>query len=99
MREDPEGLRPVIYIDERGEWEIDQFGRRIRLPDTSDMFAPVRCSHCGRVYDMGAVTITSRWTDCSVWKAPCCGQVVDDRPGGGGIMGKSRGDFERIPRR
>jgi len=40
----------------------------------------VRCYHCGGTYDLGKVEVTGRYTDCSVWKAPCCGRTVDDRP-------------------
>lgn len=42
------------------------------------MFKPVRCT-CGRIYDLGAVEVTARYSDCSVWKAPCCGRTADDR--------------------
>lgn len=47
-----------------------------RLVD--NMMFPVRCI-CGQVYDTAAVTVTARYSDCSVWKAPCCGRVADDR--------------------
>ncbi len=40
---------------------------------------PVRCAHCRGIYDMGSVEVTARYTDCSMWKAPCCGRTVDDR--------------------
>ncbi len=43
-----------------------------------DMFSPVRCT-CGRIYDLGKVEVTARYTDCSMWKAPCCGRPADDR--------------------
>lgn len=42
------------------------------------MFKPVRCT-CGRIYDIGKVEVTARYTDCSIWKAPCCGRHADDR--------------------
>jgi hypothetical protein len=44
----------------------------------ADMSSPVRCT-CGQVYDLGKVTVTARYTDCSMWKAPCCGRTADDR--------------------
>lgn len=47
--------------------------------DTSDMMFPVRCRHCGRVYDLAKVTVTARYTDCSMWKTPCCKILADDR--------------------
>lgn len=42
------------------------------------MFKPVRCT-CGDFYDIGQVEVIGRYTDCSVWKAPCCGRQADDR--------------------
>lgn len=42
------------------------------------MMSPVRCV-CGDIYDLGSVTVTGRYIDCSVWKAPCCGRAADDR--------------------
>lgn len=43
------------------------------------MTSPVRCQ-CGAIYDLGHVTVTARYADCSVWTTPCCGRVEDDRP-------------------
>lgn len=57
------------------------------------MSQPARCSHCRGFYDLGSVTVTARYTDCSVWKAPCCGVTVDDR---GETGWKSRSDYTRI---
>jgi hypothetical protein len=53
----------------------------------------VKCTHCGSVYDMGHVEVTARYADCSMWKAPCCGSLVDSRTGGafGG-----RGDYTEL---
>ncbi|HEY9415195.1 MAG TPA: hypothetical protein VIQ30_10580 [Pseudonocardia sp.] len=45
------------------------------------------------VYDLGTVQVTARYADCSVWKAPCCGSVVDDR---GHTGWTSRKDYEHI---
>lgn len=56
------------------------------------MFKPVRCT-CGRVYDLGKVTVTARYTDCSIWKAPCCGRQADDR---GETGWKSTQDYKVI---
>jgi hypothetical protein len=56
----------------------DIFGMLETLRDTTGMFSPVRC-RCGQVYDMGTVTVTARYLDCSVWRAPCCNRQVDDR--------------------
>lgn len=49
------------------------------VPDTAGMRSPVRCRWCSGVYDLGKVTVTGRYTDCSMWKAPCCGVLADDR--------------------
>ena len=73
-------------------WDI--FGEV--LADTSGMFMPVRCAHCGGVYDAGKVEVTARYTDCSVWRTPCCGRTVDDR---GETGWKSFSDYTRLPRR
>jgi hypothetical protein len=61
--------------------------------DTTGMRSPVRCTHCGGVYDLAAVTVTARYTDCSMWRSPCCDLTVDDR---GETGWKSRGDYERL---
>lgn len=67
--------------------------RRIR-PDITGMASPVRCMRCHRgVYDLGRVEVTARYADCSMWKTPCCGAVVDDR---GKTDWTSRKDYERI---
>lgn len=57
-----------------------------------DMFKPVRCN-CGQVYDLGSVEVTARYTDCSVWRTPCCRRTVDDR---GETGWTSRKDYEVI---
>jgi hypothetical protein len=58
--------------------------------DIAAMTYPVRCTHCRRSYDLATVEVTARYADCSVWKAPCCGTVVDDR---GDTGWKSRKDY------
>lgn len=59
--------------------------------EAEGMNEPVRC-RCGRVYDLWDVEVTARYTDCSVWKAPCCGRVSDSRES------KSLPDYERLKR-
>lgn len=59
------------------------------------MSSPVRCTHCGKIYDMAAVTVEARYTDCSVWKCPHCRATVDDR---GETGWTARRDYERIIR-
>lgn len=54
---------------------------RIEQPDVADMMYPVRCQHCRGVYSLTHVKVTGRYTDCSIWTAPCCGfPGIDDRP-------------------
>jgi hypothetical protein len=72
---------------------FDQYGQLAE--DTAGMFSPVRCTWCRRVYDLGKVEVTARYTDCSMWKAPCCGRTVDDR---GDTGWKSRKDYEHLRR-
>jgi hypothetical protein len=68
------------------EWDygMNGYGRLMRRNDVTGMSFPVRCTRCGHVYDLGKVTVTGRYTDCSVWKCPGCGITVDDRPVGWG---------------
>lgn len=47
--------------------------------EIAGMSSPVRCSFCRGIYDLGTVEVTARYTDCSMWKTPCCGTVADDR--------------------
>lgn len=57
----------------------------------------VRCTHCSTVYDLGKVTIETRYLDCSTWRCPGCKLLVDDRGETGGILGGHwRKDYERI---
>lgn len=81
-------------IDQRG-WFV---GVRTYGVDVEGMMSPVRCLRCYRgVYDLGAVEVTARYTDCSVWRTPCCRVTVDSRgaQGGWGV----RADYEHISQR
>lgn len=60
-------------------WDYDLGGRPRPRVDVQRMLAPVRCGHCGAVYDSADVEVTARYADCSVWRSPCCGRRVDDR--------------------
>lgn len=66
-------------------------------PDVSQMHAPVRCKWCGCVHDSGPVTVVARYSDCSVWRCPGCGVLVDDRDPrwGGGVYKLDRQGRER----
>ncbi|MEV1013823.1 hypothetical protein AB0I89_24020 [Micromonospora sp. NPDC049801] len=58
------------------------------------MFKPASCNRCRNgMYDIGTVEVTARYTDCSVWRTPCCKQVVDDR---GETGWTTRRDYEVI---
>lgn len=77
--------------------QVDSYGRRMHLGlvdwnEVESMTSPVRCAHCGGVYDLGTVALTARFLDCSVWKAPCCKRTVDDR----GPGWKTAADYERL---
>lgn len=79
----------------------DRFGRTLAYDvvdvdgrSIEEMTSPVLCLRCHRgIYDLGTVVVTARYTDCSVWRTPCCGLTVDSRgaDGGWGI----RADYER----
>ncbi len=77
------------------KWTIDMDGRYVATSDTdtSGMRDPVQCAHCPGVYDLATVNVTARYTDCSMWRSPCCGLLVDDR---GETGWKSRGDYVRL---
>lgn len=47
--------------------------------EVTGMSTPVLCRRCGKVYDLGKVTVTARYADCSVWTTPCCQTTADDR--------------------
>lgn len=79
----------------RDEWERMRFDF-IDPKELEGMFSAVRCTHCGGVYDLGKVEVTGRYTDCSIWKAPCCGRTVDDR---GETGWKTFKDYEYINKR
>lgn len=51
----------------------------------------VQCTHCRGTYDVGHVEVVARYSDCSVFKAPCCGRTVDDR------AWKSLPDYREMP--
>lgn len=63
-----------------GEYMDDQIHHYGDVVDTSKMMSPVRCLLCHHgVYDLAGVEVTARYTDCSMWKTPCCGVTTDDR--------------------
>jgi hypothetical protein len=71
------------FHDRDGRRWLDVDGRGVvfeRVPlEAEGMTSPVRCAHCGKIYDLGRVEVVGRYTDCSVWNTPCCNRQVDDR--------------------
>jgi hypothetical protein len=67
-------------------------GRSSVHGNINGMTRPVLCN-CGKIYDVGKVTVTARFEDCTVWKTPCCGRQVDDR---GETGWKSTQDYQPI---
>lgn len=78
--------------------QIDVTGRvrnSLPLDQVQSMQSPVRCRHCGDIYDLQAVTVTARYADCSVWQTPCCDKTSDDRREWGSST--RRRCYEEIP--
>lgn len=73
------------YIRPRWGSPDSEYIRFLSEPaDVEGMRMPVRCTKCDHVYDLGTVTVTARYQDCSCWRCPGCGCAVDDRPVGWG---------------
>lgn len=51
---------------------------------TEGMTFPYECTRCGCVHDVAKVTPVGRYLDCTTWKCPGCGSLIDDRPIGWG---------------
>lgn len=68
-----------MFSASRRDWEWDIYRRADEEDAIERMTSPVRCRHCRTVYDVGTVTVTARYTDCSLWTSPCCNRQVDDR--------------------
>jgi hypothetical protein len=80
----------------RRDFVLEQAQREARersaqpRPAPATMTYPMRCVPCGHVHDAAKVTVVQRYTDCSVWRCPRCGSLIDDRPRGWG------GSAERV---
>lgn len=86
---------PELYgMPERYSRVWPRWAVEAELAAIAEMFYPVRCTHCRKVYDAGKVEITARYSDCSCWVSPCCKRQVDDRQ----PPWKSRPDIEVIER-
>lgn len=40
--------------------------------ELSKMISPVKCNHCGKVYDLTAAKVNHRFADCDQFTTPCC---------------------------
>lgn len=50
------------------------------MPTTDDTSRhDVICNYCRSTYELGRVTTTARYADCTMFITPCCGREVDDR--------------------
>lgn len=68
---------------------------------------PCYCRNCGETFDLTGVEVISRYADCDLFKAPCCGAECDTRSRWGGpswarggyddIRGYQREEGERYP--
>lgn len=38
-----------------------------------------RCHSCNSIFNIGGVEVIARYSDCTVFKTPCCSRTVDDR--------------------
>jgi hypothetical protein len=66
-------------------FEVNDMGMYRPIGDKKEiqsMMVPVRCCRCSKVYDLCDVkseNIIHRYSDCTLYKSPCCNQTVDDR--------------------
>lgn len=67
------------------------------MSDLTEMRDPVRCTHCGKVYDLSTVTVVARYLDCSVWLCPGHGGQVDDRGETGWTTRRDYVRVEKVP--
>lgn len=85
----------MAYPIDSPNYGFDDY-RIVRAVEIAAMRNPVRCLRCHNgLYDLGMVEVTARYTDCSVWKTPCCGHTVDDR---GQVSSFFRKDYEVLRR-
>lgn len=58
--------------------------------DVELMTSPVKCNYCGTTYDLTSVKVIHRYSDCTLFKTPCCDKMADDR------KWKSLPDFQEV---
>ena len=77
------GVKPNKKKNHEGGYYImqEQYGTFKYIPakGLDEMISPVSCAHCGKAYDLTAVEVNHRFTDCTQFKTPCCGKLSDDR--------------------
>lgn len=60
----------------------------------SEMGYPMQCLRCMGIHDAANVTVVQRYADCSTWRCPKCGSLIDDRPqAAGGSARRVETDF------
>lgn len=74
---------------------VDDLGNCQRLEsfkgEISKMISPVKCNHCGKIYDLTTAKVNHRYADCDQFTTPCCGyQFADTR------TWKSFPDYENL---
>ncbi len=80
-------------------FEVNNMGMYRPVGDKKEiqsMMVPVRCCHCGQVYDLCDIkseNIIHRYSDSTLYKSPCCKKQVDDREW------KSSPDIEKLDKR
>lgn len=88
-------MQTVNYKDEQGNIFIaDAEGNCtlvVKQEDILGMGLPVKCNHCGKVYDLTTVKVSHRYADCDQFITPCCDyRFADTR------TWKSFLDYERL---
>ncbi|MEW1990736.1 hypothetical protein [Microbacterium sp. NPDC078849] len=50
------------------------------LADVTGMTFPYLCTRCNHPHDASQLTGWHRYLDCTAWRCPACGSLIDDRP-------------------
>lgn len=62
----------IIYGDHFGNALI------VSCKAVNTMLLPVKCNHCGQIYDLGDAKVNHRFADCDQFTTPCCGYRFAD---------------------
>lgn len=70
------------YVDDNGDVMVSDYLGNCRVvikkADLSGMIFPVKCNHCGQIYDLTTAKVNHRYSDCSQFTTPCCGYEFAD---------------------